>query len=334
MEYNYAKDDLLNMYYNLKRGRLFVLKMHECVFKGLIRSSFHSPHGQEAAGVGIVTAMRSTDWLGYTHRLQTALIMRYDLSKFIGELFGLRSGERFGTAFDFHLVDLREEGKRIGLGLGTLGSSYALNAGIAYGRKLQKKDEVVVSVHGDAGNSEGASYEGWNLVALHKLPMVIVIDNNGWGMTVPMSRQSANPDISDKAAACGLPAQIVDGTDILAVRNAMDTAIAKARNNEPSVVELKSIRWDAHFFGQDNSYRDDANDIKYAMENKDCVKNYEKYLLDRNLIDQAYIDKITADINNEIDAAIEIAAKAEKPRREDFIKKEYVWASPETGGDL
>lgn len=334
MEYNYSKDDLLNMYHHLKRGRLFTLKMHDCVFKGLIRSSFHSPHGQEAIGVGIMTAMKDKDWLGYTHRLQTALIMRYGLKEFIGELFGLRIGERKGTAFDFHLTDMKPDGKRIGLGLGTLGASYPLNAGIAYGLKLKKKDEIMVSVHGDSGCSEGACYEAWNLIAMQKLPMVVVIENNGWGMTVPQSRQSVNPDISDKAAACGLPAQIVDGTDILAIRNAMDTAIAKARNNEPSVIEMKCIRWDAHFFGQDNSYRDDADDIKYAMENKDPVLNYEKFLLDRGVIDQAFIDKKTEEINKEMDEAIEICAASEKPRAEDCINKDFVYASPETGGDL
>ena len=92
MDKTYSKEDLLELYRNLKFGRLFTLKMHEAVYKGLIRSSFHTPYGQEAIGVGVVSAMRKTDWLAYTHRFQTGMIMRYDPYGFIAELFGLHDG--------------------------------------------------------------------------------------------------------------------------------------------------------------------------------------------------------------------------------------------------
>lgn len=334
MEYTYSKDQLLYMYHHLKNGRIFTLKMHEAVFKGLIRSSFHTPYGQEAIGVGIVSAMRKTDWLGFTHRLQTGLIMRYDMTKFITELFGLQDGIKHGSVFDYHLVDLKPDGLHILGGPGTLGGTVPLNTGTAWALKRQGKDEVCVIVHGDGGCSEGAVYEGWNLAALYKVPAVYVIENNKWAMTVPLRRQSSISIISEKAAACGLPVQVVDGNDILAVRHAMDVAIEKARKFEPNVVEMNTLRWDAHFVGQGNDYRDDKDAIKESMENDDCVKRFEKYLMEKGYIDQAYIDKLAAELSAAVDAAVEKASKSEKPKFVDIYRKEYIYANPETGGDL
>lgn len=334
MEVSYPTSDLLNMYHHLKRGRIFTLKMHECVNKGLIRSSFHTPYGQEAIGVGIISAMRDTDWFSGTHRLQTAFIMRWDLVGFIGELFGLDTGSGGGLIFDFHGSDYSKNGMHIGIGLGTLGGVVPQQTGFAWALKNQGKDEVMVVCHGDGGCSEGAVYEGWNIAALQKVPAVYVIENNAWAMTVPLKRESANPNISEKAAACGLPYQIVDGNDILAVRSAMDVAIQKARNFEPNVVEVKTKRWEAHFFGQPNDYRDDIDEIHEAMQNDDCVKRFEEYLLDKGIIDRAFINQTTAEIEAEIDSAIEKAARGQKPSFESAFNKRFIYATPETGGDL
>ena len=334
MDQTYSKEQLLEMYYHLKNGRIFTLKMHEAVYKGLIRSSFHTPYGQEAIGVGIVSTMRKTDWLAFTHRLQTALIMRYDMTQFITELFGLRDGLKHGSAFDYHIGDYADDGVHVLSILGTLGGSVPMNTGFAWARRLQGNDDVSVIVHGDGGCSEGTVYEGWNLAALYKTPTVFVIENNRWAMTVPLERESANPVISEKAAACGLSTQVVDGNDILAVRKAMDIAIEKARRGEPNVVEMNTLRWEAHFVGQGNDYRDDKELIARYMEQDDCVKRYEEYLLKLGYIDQAYIDQLTAELEAKLDAAVEQASKSERPHFDDIYRKEYIYANPETGGDL
>lgn len=334
MEYNYDKETLLEMYRHLKNGRIFTEKMHEAVYKGLIRSSFHTPYGQEAIGVGIVSAMRSDDWLAFTHRLQTALIMRYDMTEFIAELYGLQAGMKHGAAFDYHIADLSEEGLHILFILGTLGGTYPMNTGFAWARKFQGKDEVSVIVQGDGAASEGTIYEGWNIAALYKTPTVFVIENNEWAMTVPLERQSVVPNISEKAAACGLATQIVDGNDILAVRAAMDKALEQARRGEPNVVEMKTLRWEAHFIGQGNDYRHDKEKIADYQENNDCVKRYEDYLIEKGYLDQAAIDSIAQELTAKIDEAMEKAAQSEKPHYDDIYRKEYIYATPETGGDL
>lgn len=334
MGQSYSKDDLLKMYYHLKRGRIFTLKMHDAVKRGYIRSSFHTPYGEEAVGVGIVSAMKDTDYITLGHRLQTAMIMRYDTYEFICELYGLRDGIKKGAAYDYHLVDVNPNGPRILSGIGTLGGIVPMNVGFAFAQKLKKTRDVSVICHGDGGCSEGAVYEAWNIGALYKVPAVYVIVNNQWAMTVPLERQSAVPNIAEKAAACGLPMQIVDGNDILALREAMEVAIEKARDNQPNVVEVKTLRWEAHFFGQDNEYRHDKEKIKDGMEKDDCVKRYEDFLMQNGYIDQAYIDKLAAEITADIDSLIQKAEKGEKPKFEDIYRKEFIYASPETGGDI
>jgi len=330
----YNKEDLLTMYYHLKRGRLFTEKMHEAVFRGMIRSSFHTPYGQEAIGVGIVSAMRQTDWLSYTHRLQTAMIMRFDVSGFVSELFGFRDGIKHGSAFDYHIADYSREGAHVLGMIGTLGGTVPLNTGFAYGLKKQGRDEVCVIVHGDGGCSEGAVYEAWNIAALQKVPAVYVIENNEWAMTVPLSRQSAVENISDKAAACGLPTSIVDGNDILAVRKAMDVAIEKARRFEPSVIEMKTLRWEAHFIGQGNEYRQDKERVAESQEKDDCVQRFESYLLKQEFVSRAFIQETETKLNAELDEAISKSEAGIKPTYDDIYRKEYIYANSETGGDL
>ena len=140
MEYGYSKEELLTMYYHLKRGRIFTLKMHDAVYKGLIRSSFHSPYGEEAVGVAIASAMGKNDWMNLTHRLQTAYLMKYDLVPFIAELFGLKGGLRNGAAFDYHLADYSEDGKHELYRLGTLGGVVPMSTGFAWSRKMKGKN--------------------------------------------------------------------------------------------------------------------------------------------------------------------------------------------------
>lgn len=334
MEYTYSNDELLKMYYHLKRGRIFTLKMHDAVYRGLIRSSFHTPYGEEAIGVAAMSALTEKDWWNGGHRLQTAYIMKYDLKGFIAELFGLEDGLFHGSAFDYHLGDYKDDGVHKVYGLGTLGGTVPMNTGFAWSLKHQGKEGIVLIGHGDGGCSEGTVYEAWNLAALNKVPVVYLIVNNGWAMSVPLKRQTAVPDISKKAEACGLPAQIVDGNDILAVRHALDIAVEKARKFEPNVVEVKTLRWEAHFVGQGNDYRDDKELVEEYKENNDCVKRYEAYLLEKGIIDQAYIDKQAEEIAAEIDLAIEEAGKSSKPKFESIYSKDFIYANPETGGDL
>lgn len=328
---DYAKKDLLKMYKDLSKARSFSLKMSEAARAGAIRTSFHSPYGQEAIGVGIVNALGEKDWFAPTHRTQTVGMFRFDLYRFIAEIFAKKDGLHRGVSFDFHCTDYS---RRMMCMTAVLGGTFPQYTGFAWALKRQGKDETVVASQGDGGCSEGAVSEAYNLATLFHVPIVFVIENNEWAMTVPLKRQTVNPDISKRAEPYGLPTRIVDGNDVLAVREAMDAAVAMAHQGQPNVVEMKTLRWDAHFVGQGNSYRDDVEKINDYKEHKDCLKRYEQYLLDHHIATQEWMDQVKAENDAELDGLIERAKNAPIATKEDIFQKEYIYATAETGGDL
>ena len=329
----YSKEEFLRMYHYLAQSRIFTLKMHEAVNVGHIRSSFHSPYGQEAIAVATVCSAGENDWIVPTHRGQCISMMRFDRYKFIAEVFGKGDGVLKGIAFDFHCNDYRE-GVRIPSPMPVLGGVVPAYVGFAWSLKRQKKDEIAIVCAGEGACSEGATYEGWNLAALYKVPLVHVLENNEWAMTVPLKRQTAIPNVSEKAAACGLPVQIADGTNMIELREAMDKAVDMARNNQPNVIEVKALRWDAHFVGQGDDYRDDKEKLEDRKENNDCLKNYEKYLLANNICDQQYIDETKRKLDDELMEMVQKAAEAPIADPKEIFTKENIYATVETGGDL
>lgn len=327
----YSKDELLKMHNHLIRGRLLYFKIKEACSQGLVGISFHSPYGQEGPSVAIMSAMKDTDWFVPSHRSQVSVMMRFSLKEYFSELFCRTTGINRGVSFDYHLND---ENRRICVPLTILGQDYPVYTGFAWGLKQQGKKDVVVIEAGDGACSEGATYEAWNLAALYKAPCVYIINNNEWAMAVPSERETFNPNISEKAVPIGLPTQIVDGSDLLAVREAMEIALEKARNCEPNVIEIKQLRWGDHFIGARAFKRHDQEKLEDAMANKDAVKIYEKYLIDNNVADRETLDKVAVEAEKEMDEAIAWAKEQPFPEFDDVFGKDYIYATPETGGEL
>lgn len=330
----YSKEALIQMYHELIKGRLFVERLHTAVVEGMIRTSLHSSHGQEAVDVGIMCAMKKTDWIVPNHRSQAAFIVRMDPYKFFCEICGKVDGPFKGVAYDYHVADLSDE-MRIVPNSAVLGGQAPTAAGFAFARKFMgNTGEAVVATYGDGAASEGPTNEAYNLASLYKPPIVFAIINNEWAMTVPLGRQTANPDISDRAKPYGLATQIVDGYDILAVRAAMEKALEMAKAYQPNVVEFKLLRWSDHFVGQGGAFRHDKDRLTYDMEHKDPVKLYEKYLLENKVLDQLYMDEYKSRMAAEFEAMAQRVKGCPYPSKEEIFKKEYIYATPETGGEI
>lgn len=327
----YKREELLKMYRELSKARSFTLKMEEANMAGFIRGSFHSPYGQEAIGVGIHNAMGENDWCAPTHRMQTVGMFRFDLYKFIAEIFGKKDGLHKGVSSDFHCSDY--SCKMLSM-TAVLGGSVPQYTGFAWALKKQGKEGVVISCQGEGGCSEGVVAEAWNMASLFKPPIVFVIENNEWAITVPLSRQSANPNIAERAVPYGLPIQIIDGNDVLEVREAMEKAIELARDGQPNVVEMKTLRLGEHHVGAPGSYRHDKEKIAYYIENNDCLKRFEQYLLDNKVADKAWMDQVKEENDKELDMLIEKAKAAPIPKKEEILGKEYIYATVATGGEM
>ncbi len=333
----YSKDELLRMYHELVKSRIFILAMHDCVHAGLIRGSFHTQYGQEATGVGIATAMGAQDWVIPTHRSQSLVLSKFDLYEVTAEMLSRRDGMAKGMAFDVFITDLEKE-HTLPLS-GTLSGSIAHGAGAALAMKLQKTGGAFIAIQGEGGWSEGICYETANIAALLKLPIVFVAEVNGWAMTVPKSREAANNHVAERVAPWGVEPHILDlkdGCDVIKIREVMDEALEKAREGKPQIVEINNTRWEAHFLGQGDDYytEEDKAEVAYGKEHRDCIKIMEKYLLDNQICNEAYFIETKEKLQKEIDDCIARAKESPMPTSEEVYTADMIYASPETGGEL
>ena len=329
----YAKQDLLDMYYHLVNGRVYTEKMHQAVNDGHIRTSYHTAWGEEAYQIAAMSALRPDDWVVMSHRTQPAALMRLDMYKYTAEIFGKKDGLHNGCGFDLHISDMTGPG-HVGVRMSTLGSNAPMYVGFSWALKRKGKQQIALLFTGEGAMSEGCCYEAMNIGSLYKVPLIYVIDNNGWAMTTPLSRQSVNPNISDRAKPFNIPTFVVDGSDIVELRRTMDEAVKIARGNQMVVVEAKNKRWGAHYYGQTNAYRDDMDQIADAMENQDCVKIYEQYLLKHGVCDETHFAQVKEECAKTIDDVVRRASEARLPTTEEIYHMRNVYTMPETGGEL
>lgn len=324
----YSNNELIKMYEGLVLGRKYEEYVLDLVNQGKLQGFFHLGIGQEGAQVGVISALSEKDYFSPTHRSHPALVNKLDLKKLTAELLGRVEGYNKGKAFTFHISSKKDKVLPV---CGMLGAGVPVSTGTAWALKQDKNNSVVVCVLGDGTISEGNVHEGMNIASLLKLPIVYVIENNGYAISQPASRQVNVENLSTIATAFGMEGVTVDGNDVIAVREAIEEALEKARNFEPSIVELKTYRWRAHFEGDPCLYRT-QEEVEEAMKN--CpIKKLEKTLLDSNIISEEQIKEIDEEIFNKIKEAFDYAMQLPLPTIEDTLDIDAVY-STKLGGEL
>lgn len=317
----YAHEELTKMYGQMVLGRKYVEKIVTLVGQGKLMGFFHLGFGQEAIGIGIINAMGSGDYLVPTHRQQAVLVNKLDINKFTAELLGRSTGYCRGKGFEFHISSPEHRLLPVSA---ILGSGAPLGVGAAMALKLDQQDGVVVCCCGDGTTSEGNVHEAMNMASCLKLPIVFVIENNGWAISQPVARQCAIADLSARAAGYGMTGVTVDGTDVILVRKTMEEAIEKARLGRPSVVELKAVRWRGHFEGDPQVYRD-LQEVEEAKKD-DCIVKYEKLLLEKNILTGSTMANIHREMQQRVDAAFAYAQNCPLPSAEETLDLNQVYA--------
>ena len=211
--------------------------------------TYASSLGQEAVAIGVGSAMRDDDVLLPSFREHGTQIWR---GVGLVELLLYWGGDERGSAF---------EGPRQDFPICVpVGSHIPHAAGVALAFKLRREPRVAVCVFGDGATSKGDFYEALNLAGAWRLPAVFVINNNAWAISVPRAAQTAAATLAEKAVAAGIPGEQVDGNDVIAVRDAVDRALARARaGGGPTLIEALTYRLSDHTTADDASrYRDDA----------------------------------------------------------------------------
>ena len=328
----YSNEKLQNIYYQLSLGRKYDEKVLALVNTGTLPGFFHLSIGEEAAQIGVVDAMGPNDYLVPTHRFHPGLVNRMDHNDMTAELLGKTTGICKGKAFTFHISSDKD---RILAVNGMIGAGTPNAVGYSWAIKQNKEDAVVVCVLGDGATAEGNVHEGMNIASILKCPIVFFIENNGWAMSTPTCRESVLENLADRGKGYNMPGVTVDGTDVLAVREAMVNAIALAKKGQPNIVEAKLTRWRGHFEGDPATYRDGKIIVANTEEGDkiDPVKIFAKYLLEKKAATKQDLEALDKKADQDIEEMFTYAINGPLPTAKDTLDYDQVYAT-NLGGSL
>ncbi len=310
------------MYQKMLEIRKFEDKVHDLFGQGKIPGFVHLYAGEEAIAVGLCAHLDDSDTITSTHRGHGHCIAKgCDLNGMMAEIYGRATGLCKGKGGSMHIADL-DKGM---LGAnGIVGGGYPLACGAALTAKYKQTGAVSVCFFGDGANNQGTFHEGINLAAIWKLPAVFVAENNGYGEATPFSYASSCKTIADRAIAYNIPGIRVDGKDVLAVYQAAQEAIERARRGEgPTLIECVTYRNYGHFEGDAQKYKVEE-DKKAHLSEKDAISNFRNDLLNGKLFTENELDEIEATVDKAVEEAVAFSENSPHPEPSELLTDVYV----------
>lgn len=276
--------------------------------RGPIPGEMHLSNGQEPCAVGVCAHLRSTDTVTATHRPHHVAIAKgVDLNRMTAEIFGRQTGLSGGRGGHMHLFDAKVNFCCSGIIAQGMGPA----VGAAMAAKLRGTRDVAVSFIGDGAANQGAFHEALNLAAIWQAPVVFVIEDNAYGISVAKRDCTAIARNSDRAAAYGMPGHHVPGNDPDSIWEIAGHAIERAREGGgPSLIEIETVRLEGHFMGDAEGYRPDAE--KAALSSRDPIPFYRKRLEEEG-VETARLDDLEADARTDVEAALAYARGSATP---------------------
>jgi acetoin:2,6-dichlorophenolindophenol oxidoreductase subunit alpha len=306
---------LLQFYRKMLLIRAFEDKVHEAFQKNLVFGTTHLCQGQEAVSVGAIECLRPDDSLTYTYRGHGQVIARgMDPQAAFAEIFGRETGCSRGLGGSMHLADLS---------LGLLGSFAIVGAGLpvalgaAISAQLNGVGQVAMTFFGDGATNIGSFHESMNMAVVWKLPLLFICENNLYGEYSPILLTTPFEDLVRRADAYAMPAESVDGNDVVAVYTTVLRATERARRGEgPAFIECKTYRHRGHSRSDPAKYR--PPDELESWLKRDPLVQCEARLKSSLHLQQADLDAIRLEVERSIDAACEAAAAAPWPEVRDL----------------
>ncbi|UKK98776.1 thiamine pyrophosphate-dependent dehydrogenase E1 component subunit alpha [Brevibacillus brevis] len=310
------------MYQKMLEIRKFEDKVHDLFGQGKIPGFVHLYAGEEAIAVGLCAHLDDSDTITSTHRGHGHCIAKgCDLNGMMAEIYGRATGLCKGKGGSMHIADL-DKGM---LGAnGIVGGGYPLACGAALTAKYKQTGAVSVCFFGDGANNQGTFHEGINLAAIWKLPAVFVAENNGYGEATPFSYASSCKTIADRAIAYNIPGIRVDGKDVLAVYQAAQEAIERARRGEgPTLIECVTYRNYGHFEGDAQKYKKEE-DKKAHLSEIDAIRKFRNDLLSEKLFTENELDEIEAAVDKAVEEAVAFSENSPYPEPSELLTDVYV----------
>lgn len=315
------KDALRKMYLIRK----FEEGAEDCYTRGLIHGTMHLSIGQEASAVASCMPLAPDDQITSTHRGHGHCVAKgAEASRMFAEFFGKETGYCRGRGGSMHIADF-DKGN---LGAnGIVAGGIPIAVGAALTSKRLKTGKVVLCFFGDGANNEGAFHESLNMASVWKLPVVFLCENNRYGMSTSTERSTSVERISDRAKGYSMPGKTVDGNEFSAVCEAVDEAVELARSGGgPSLIESLTYRWRGHSKSDRNRYRTKEEIAEWM--GRDPIPRFAGLLQDHKIITADEVTAIEADVDREIEEAIEFAKSSPSPSSSDVTRDVYTVAAP------
>ena len=314
------KDQLVELYRQMLLIRRFEEKSAEVYVAGKIGGFCHLYIGQEAVGVGTISAIRKDDYVLASYREHgLALAKGMSARAIMAELFGKATGCSKGKGGSMHMFD-----KSLGFlgGHAIVGGQIPLATGTAFATKYQGTDQVTLCYFGEAAVNQGAFHESLNMAQLWKLPCIYICENNQYGMGTSLARAMSLQNIAQKACAYNMASEFVDGMDVLAVREATLRAVERARKEYlPTLLEIRTYRFMGHSMSDPGNYRTRAEIEKY--QERDPIKLFSASLLEEKIVDQKTLDEIDRKIHEEVEDSLRFAEESPLPDPKELYTDVY-----------
>jgi pyruvate dehydrogenase E1 component alpha subunit len=322
-----TKDNLMEMYRTMVLIRTFEYGISKFDEQGLVAGTGHVSIGEEAIAVGACRALGDKDYLVSTHRGHGHLLARGAVMPVIlAEVLGKATGCTGGKGGSMHMSDF----SRYILGTnGIVGGGLGIAGGLGLAIKMQQTGQVCLCFFGDGASNRGTFHESLNMASLWKVPTVYICTNNQYAMTLPLCRGCSNQDISARAVAYDMPGYRVDGTDVIAILEAVSGAVERARKGGgPSLIETVSYRLKGHSMRMDrmpggSDYRP-KGEVEEWWANKDPINIFGQNLTKLGYLNNEMVAQIEADCQKEFEEASDFALNSPEPKPETIY--EWIYA--------
>lgn len=305
------------LYYDMLFVRRFEEKCAQLYGMGHIAGFLHLYIGQEAIATGfnfVQKPKQDTTITSYRCHAHALLQAKLHPNALMAELVGRVGGSSKGKGGSMHVYS-KENGFFGGNGI--VGGQVPLGAGLAFKHKYTNDNGVAVTFVGDGGMPQGQVYETFNLASLHKLPLVIVIENNQYSMGTSLERTHANTDLSQRGVPFNIPGEKVDGQNILEVIEKAQKAIEHARSGKgPYLLEIITYRYRGHSMSDPQKYRD-KEEVEEYKNYKDPIDNFKEYAIANGLLTEEQAKEINSTIKAVVKEAEEFALASPEPELSD-----------------
>ena len=340
-EQSLTREELLTMLRQMMEIRSLENNIADLLSKAVLKGASHLYAGQEAVAVGAIAALRDDDLVTSTHRghghahahgdraARTPEAKQDHFNKMMAEVLGRSGGYCKGKGGSMHIADVMHGN----LGAtGIVGGNIPVAVGAALALKLQGNDRVVLCFFGDGASNTGNFHESLNMASLWNLPVVFVVENNMYAMSVPWAKASKLPNIADRACAYGIPGQVVDGMDALAVRGAVAHAIERARRGEgPTLLEAKTYRWFGHSHSDPRAYRTREEEAEWKQ--RDPIRVLRENLSAVGMLKDAAFEHMDAAVQAKLANAMQFSEASPEPDPSE-LETDVFAASKSTAVDI